>query len=260
MRRGCIIGGIVAGVLVILALVSVATFQKVVSPMAGSPPLPSSTAENAVATIDSNPNEIIYCDVLHDRASRSQCAYYSQIWSKFDIGAGGIHVPPSIVRGETATVSFAISRDENSASLSDALGSAPDTKVKLKVGRLMAADLQGDGFKIEPTGLQKRDLFLGDSTRWDWQVTPLKAPKYRLVLSAYVVVKAADGSEKESFLKALELPLPVTITWGQRVSDFMDDSLAWLTKGTNWLKALTAFLLALGGLFAVFRARKKPDR
>ena len=261
MRRGCIIGAVVAGIILALAAVVFMTTlgREVASTMAGPGAPMSDTAENTSTTIDEDPNEVIYCDVLHDRAPRSQCAYYAEIWSKLEVGAGGIRVPSSIARGETETVSFAISRDENAAPLTDALGGRPDTSVKLKIGRLMAAQLQGDGFRVEPGGLQQKDLFLGDTTRWDWQVTPLRAPKYRLVLSAYVVVRAADGSQKESLLKTLELPLPVTVTWGQRISDFMDDSLDWLTRGTNWLKALTAFLLALGGLFAIFRTKEKPD-
>lgn len=259
MRRGCMVGATIAGILLILALLAYFTDtlgRKIESPV--NQRYVSSQVGGTDVTLVAHPNKVIYCGVLHDRATLSQCAYYEEIWSKLDVGSGGVHVPPSIERGETETISFAISRNQISAPLSDALGAKPNTEVKLKIGRLMAAQLQGDGFKIDPAGLQQRDLFLGDSTRWDWQVTPLKAPKYRLVLTAYVIVRSADGGEKQSLLKALELPLPVTVTWGQRVGDFMDDSIAWLTKGTNWIKALTAFLLALGALFAVVRRGKKP--
>jgi hypothetical protein len=204
-----------------------------------------------------DPNEVIFCDVLRDRATRAQCDYLIKIWSSLEVGSGGVIVPPSIVRGDTATVSFAITRDAEAAPLADALGSKPDKEVTLKIGRFMASELQGDGFKIEPTGLQHKDLFLGDLTRWNWRVTPLRARNHRLLLSAYVVVPAADGKQKETLLKTLELPLEVKVTWSQKFGDLLDDSQAWLTRGTNWIKALTVFLVALGGLWVVLRGKRR---
>ena len=212
---------------------------------------------NASAS-DDDPDEVIYCKVLRDRITRAQCDHYTEIWSMLEVGAGGVEFPDTMVRGETETVSFALTaeQEDSEAALKDALGGAPDQTVRLKVGRKMAAQLHGVGFRIEPEGLQQQDLFLSDSTRWEWRVTPLRASRYRLLLSAYVVVPAADGSEKESFLKTLELPLSVEVTWGHKFGDFLDDSQAWLERGTNWLAALAGFLAALVGVLAYFKFRK----
>lgn len=258
MQRGCRIAIVIAVLLFVAAAVAFISFLGNLSdrPTYGSP-APAGDSNTVTGSEVRDPKEIVYCDVLRDEATGAQCDYYTKIWSKLEVGSGGVEFPPSIVRDETATISFAITRDPTDAPLDDVLGSAPDRRVTLKIGRFMAAQLQGDGFRIDPAGLQQRDLFVGNATRWDWRVTPVKARNHRLLLSAYVVVEAADGSRKESLLKTLELPLAVDVTWGQRLGDVLDDSQAWLTKGTNWLRALTVFLVALGGLFAVFR-RKKP--
>ncbi len=254
MRRGCTISAIAVGIVLILAFVSIGMIGgRLQRPMSARDSVPNPSRPGPRA----DPNEVIYCEVLQDQTTRAQCDYYQEIWDKLEVGAGGVVIPDSLVRGDTATISFAITRDPNDAPLPELLGQQPDQEVKLRIGQLMAAELQGDGFKIEPGGLQQRDLFVGNSTRWDWKVTPLKARTYQLMLSAYVVVRAADEAQKESLLKTLDLPLSVTVTWGQRLGDAMDDSQAWLAKGTNWIKALTAFLLAVGALIAIFR-RKKP--
>ena len=259
-RRGCIVAAIVVGIIALLTFVSAGflgqSIQSTVSDASNSIDHPS-----GLGPVDSgDPDEVIYCELLRDRSTRAQCDYLQLVWSKLEVGTGGVDVPDSIVRGESGTVSFAISRsaDLSSTKMEDVLGAKADQQVRLKIGRRMAAQLQGDGFTIAPTGLQQRDLFVGDAARWDWQVTPDKARRYRLLLSAYVVVQAADGSSKESLLKTLELPLSVKVTWGQRIGDLMDDSEAWLTRGTNWIKALTVFLISVGGLIALFR-RKKPS-
>ena len=207
-----------------------------------------------------NPKEIIFCDVLGDRSSREECAYFREILSRLEVGDGGLLLPPEIVRGETATVSFVVTRDPKSAPAQVLLGRQATEVFELKVGRRMAALLQGDGFKIEPGGLQHRDLFVGKGARFDWRVTPQKALGYRLILSAYVVIPASDGSKKESLLKTIERDVPVTVTWGQWADDWLTDTITWLKKGTNGLKALGLLLLALGSVIVAYRKLWKPRR
>jgi len=198
----------------------------------------------------------IYCDVLNDRTTPAQCDYFKEIRAKLATGEAALDIPDPIVRGETATVSFVVSRDPTSTPVGELLGSAPDDQFKLKVGRWMAAQLKGDGFEIEPADLQARDLFVGDGARWDWQVTPKRALKYRLILSAYVVVGAADGSKKETLLKSVERVVPVQVTWGQWFDDFFTDTTPLLEKALTWWNALKALVLGLG-LGAIWKYRKK---
>jgi len=214
------------------------------------------SAVGNAAGVKSDPKEVIFCDILRDRATRADCDYYHEILAKLEVGAGGVDMPATIDRGDTATISFAISANPDQAPVAEMLGAKPKENVTLKIGRKMAVELQGDGFKIEPVGLQQRDLFIGQGARWDWRVTALKASHYRLLLSAYVVVPGPNDSNKPNLLKTLELTLPVHVTWSDWFDDLLTNSTAWLTKGTNWIKALTAFLLALLALFAIFRRKK----
>lgn len=202
---------------------------------------------NAAMTSEIEPNAVIYCDLIRDRTTRSDCDRVTEFVTRLDVGSGAVGHPRTMIRGETANIGFVVSSDTRPASVSDLLGTKPEAEVALKIGRIMAAQLQGDGFKIEPVGLQKRDLFAADGARWDWKVTALKAPRHRLSLSAYVVLPSQDGAEKENILKTLELPLSVTVTWGQWFDDFVADT----SKRVENATALGKLLLGLVGVLSL---------
>lgn len=210
-----------------------------------------------------DPDAVIYCSLIRDRTTRADCDRVIEFVARLDVGTGAVEHPRTMIRGEIATVGFAVSSDTRSTSASDLLGMRPDAEVSLKIGRMMAAQLQGDGFKIEPVGLQKRDLFVADGARWDWKVTTLKVPRHRLSLSAYVILPAQDGAEKENILKTLELPLSVTITWGQWFDDFVASTGERVKNATalgNRLLGLLAVLSSLAtalGLRALWRWIKR---
>ncbi len=200
---------------------------------------------NAAMASELDPSAVIYCNLIRDRTTRADCKRVTEFVTNLDVGTGAVEYPRKMIRGETATVGFAVSSDTRSTSASDLLGIKPNTEVALKIGRIMAAQLQGDGFRIEPVGLQKRDLFVADGARWDWKVTALKAPRHRLSLSAYVILPAQDGAEKENILKTLELPLSVTVTWGQWFDDFVADTSKRVEKATALGKLLLGLLAVL---------------
>lgn len=194
--------------------------------------------------------ETIFCPILQDRAIRSDCDYFDQIWANLRTGTGAFDAPEEMTRGETRTVSFAVARNQ-STSPAEVLGSAPDEQFKLKVARRMAALLQGEGFAIEPRAIQYQDLFIGDGARWEWQVTALKARRHRLSLSAYVVVASPDGKQKENLLKTVTRDISVTVTWAQRYQDVVDD----ITSASNTTKGLFASLTALLIALIAFQER-----
>lgn len=184
--------------------------------------------------------ELVFCPILQDRASRSDCDYFDQIWANLRTGTGAFDAPEEMTRGEMRTVSFAVARNE-SIPPAEVLGTAPDEQFKLKVARRMAALLQGEGFTIEPKAIQYQDLFIGEGARWEWQVTALKARRHRLSLSAYVVVASPDGKQKENLLKTVTRDIPVRVTWTQWYQDVVDD----ITSASNTTKGLLASLTAL---------------
>ena len=205
------------------------------------------------------PAPLVACAVIQDMVPQEECDYYAQIKASLQTGEGAISAPSEMVRGEQTTVSFAVSRYPDRTSAEDVLGSAPgeDTSAEefdLKVGRKMAALLQGEGFEIDPEGLVQKDLFFGDAARWEWKVTPVRAPRHRLTLTAYVVVSTPDGSNKENLLRTVTRDIRVTVPMGAQVQDFMDDSGSWFGRINAWLLLLAG--LVSGGIFALWTALK----
>ena len=208
-----------------------------------------------------DPKQVIYCDILRDRATVAECDYYQEIMDKLQTGEGGVRIlPPGPVRrGDTATLRFGITADPKNVPVTVVLSGKPSQIVTLKIGRRMAMQLRGDGFKIDHTEIRTLDLFVGKQAFWEWQITPVRASRYDLLLSAYVIVPAADGTGKPTLLNTTDVPVEVQVTWSDRVNDVLMDSTAWFQRGTNWLKGLTLFVLAIGGLFTAVRKLRKKE-
>ncbi|QNP45636.1 hypothetical protein H9L14_14090 [Sphingomonas sediminicola] len=187
--------------------------------------------------------------------SRADCSRASEISASLESGSGAVDHPESMLRGETATVSFVVSSDPEIAPVSELLGSKPKKEVQLKIGRRMAARLTGDGFKIEPEDLVARDLYVGPAARWEWQVTALNAPSHRLMLSAYVIIETPNGN-KDMLLRTLQLPLAVRVTWGQRFDDFMDSTEHRLKRATAWVQLVIGLIAMLGTLATALGLRR----
>lgn len=226
-------------------------------------------ADNAVAVDAANavaahggptvpaPDEPIFCAAIHDQTTRADCARIGMIRDNLAVGSSGVRYPPEITRGDTVTISFAVTNDPQATPTETMLGAKPVQEATLKVGRRMAAQLSGEGFKIEPEGLQQRDLYIAQGATWDWKVTALKAPTHQLKISAYVVIPDKDGALKENLLKTLDLPLQVKVTTGQRIGDWMDSSVDWMTRGTNWLKVLALFIAAALSVWGLLKRKGK---
>lgn len=224
-------------------------------------PMPSATLtagpDDPSSPVDDRA-EIIYCGVIQDRVPRSECDYYEEIRENLAEGEAAIIAPDKMVRGEKTRVSFAITRDPRATPLKDVLPGEPSEKFKAKVARRMAAQLEGQGFTVEPSGIVHKDLFLGDAMRWDWVVTPLRARSHRLTLSAYVAVKTPEG-DKENLIRTVSRDVIVEVPVGTRVGDAMDDSVDWMGRGQNWLKALGGLIAALGAVWLAIRTFGKPQ-
>jgi hypothetical protein len=190
---------------------------------------------------------MVDCPVLHDMTTAAECRYFTALYRNARSGAGGIDFPKEMTRGETRTISFAISAAApgDGGSVTELLGTAPTQQFKLKVGRRMAALLQGDGFVIKPAGLQHRDLGIGDGARWDWQVTAQKALHHRLTLSAFIVAKAPGAGQAETLLQSKKLDITVRVTRMQKYQDFVDDAVSVSNSTKLLIAALAAVLTAL---------------
>lgn len=211
----------------------------------------NATDGNPVTPPPPNPNEVIYCARVMREARRSECEVFERAWRNLEEGSGAVAAPSSMVRGETVKISFAVSADaegnKGQPVAEELLGQETTQRVTLQVGARMAAQLTGEGFKIEPSEPVERQLGVTRGALWEWDVTALKARRHLLLIRVFVRVKDTDG-EQTRLLKSREIPITVRVTTGQTIGDYLDDSQAWLGRGTNWLKALTAFIAAVAGV------------
>jgi hypothetical protein len=221
---------------------------------------------NAVPATDTgpDPDEIIHCRRVLRDVSRAECDLYEKAWNDLAEGSGAIAAPQTLVRGESAKVSFAIAATDEGApeagepTATELLGENATQTVTVRVGARMGAQLTGEGFAIKPPEIVERELSVTRGARWEWEITALKAPRHRLLLHVFVRVKDPDG-EKSRLLRSQPIPVEVKVTTSQTIGDYMDESQAWLGRGTNWLKALAAFIVALGGVVLAVRKLKSRD-
>jgi hypothetical protein len=195
--------------------------------------------------------EPIACPLLGDFAPREECLRLYSIFLQLRTGTGGLVAPEEMTRGDSARVSFAISRRPAERSLPDLLGEQPTDQFSLRIGRRMAARLEGEGFSIRPAGqpdadgLVHQDIFVGDGARWAWDITAQKATRHRLILSVYVVIESRDGARQGTLLKSISREIPVRVTWSQWTNDLTAEIVAILDAWKGVLIAATALLAAL---------------
>jgi hypothetical protein len=217
------------------------------------PPSDPSPPEPATTEVI-NPDRETYCPLLRDRVRDAVCNYYQEIWNNLEMGEAALAAPSEMTRGEAYRVSFVLMRESAHLKLDELLASTPDRTVTTRIGRRMAVELTGEGFTVEPKGIIKKDLFVGDGARWDWTVTPVRGPKHELTVSAYVVIESPDNSESENLIKTVSQTIDIDVPATARLGDLMDDSITGMGRANRWLLALATLL---GGALAVWLAIRK---
>jgi hypothetical protein len=213
-------------------------------------PAKSAAPSPALLATDSR----VYCDVTGQFMASSVCNEARTIAANARQGLGAVEYPSTITRGETRMVAFSVRRAAPGEQL-PVSGSSPPASNQpftLKVTGRMAALLKGEGFKIEPDKLQYHDVGISDAARWEWNVTAIKAPHHHLVLTAYMVVEAPNGTDTDSaIVPSREFDIPVKVTLAQRASDLSDNVVALSNSAKAIFVAITALLVAL----VAFRAK-----
>lgn len=217
------------------------------------------TPENIAAAKAAS--EVIYCKRSRQHATRGECNRITEIWDNLETGKAAIDAPPEMVRDEAATVSFAVAGETSGTTVEEVLDveTLNGSVGEVKIGGVMAAELTGRGFKIEPSGRVRKEIGPAGSMLWEWQVTPLKNHGPGLRVQAFVIVPGPNGTRQEILLQTYKKDVRVKVTTGQRAADWMDESAAWFVRGNNWLKALAGLLAAIAGVWAALKAfRPKP--
>ena len=115
-----------------------------------------------------------------------------------------------------------------------------------KVGRHMRAELVGQGFDIVPKSEASQEIPIGGNATWIWSVTALEGGSQPLTLVT-IVEGVADGRR---FVLA-RTPTVRTVTVDVSLSDRIWDT---LNAAPAWIKAVTAVIVALGGLLTAWYA------
>jgi hypothetical protein len=113
------------------------------------------------------------------------------------------------------------------------------------VGRHMRAELIGQGFDINAKSESSQEIPLGGQASWVWEVTARRGGNQSLTL-----VTIVEGVANGRRFPLAKTPKVRTVVVEVSIPDRIRDTLA---EAPGWIKALTAILLALGGLFAAWR-------
>jgi len=116
------------------------------------------------------------------------------------------------------------------------------------VGQKMKATLEGAGFEVKPLSPEVQTVTEGSNALWRWSVTAHERGDLSLILRTTVVMIDSQGKPQE--LRPTVEPQPIHVSIG--AATIKD----WLTGFPDWLKAITAILVAAGALVAAWKALK----
>lgn len=130
----------------------------------------------------------------------------------------------------------------------------------VKVARTMYACLTGS-LAIEILGeeCQSRDTRRTPRPVWQWNVRAKEPGNYTLNLASGVEVRTRSGEPRQLSQRAIDRRIEVSVTalgWFQRA---MASAVSWLDSPLKAIGALTALLLAIGGLRAAFRKARRGE-
>ncbi|MBI1685780.1 hypothetical protein [Caulobacter hibisci] len=115
------------------------------------------------------------------------------------------------------------------------------------MGRRMAADLTGTGFKIEPLSERVQTVSSRGLTTWEWAVTPTSGGSQSLTMKTAVVFTTSDDKELALATTTRSKTVAIRVNALQYIWDV-------IVQAPTWLKAIGALLAALGGVFTAWRA------
>jgi hypothetical protein len=243
-------------------------------------------AENATAAFElnnvaaSNPPATaaatgprVDCDILGQRVTPDDCEDARALARDVKPGAAALDVPDPMTRGRKAQVTLVIDRRpietikkiETSGAPSDEGVAATPNQVTKElpgkdysfpsgIGRFMTASLAGEGFGIKllsPANPLQEIPPNGRGT-WIWEVTPEEAGPH--ILTAQTEAVAIIGNKTVPLGNGATTK---TVKVKVRKMDWLHDFLAAVP---DWLKLITAILLAAGALVGAWFGLRKAMR
>jgi hypothetical protein len=257
--------------LLALALIVLASCS---APPPGAGSAADAAADAAAATVDAaaastatGADGLAWCAIVEERLPPAECALLSAV----PRGTGAFKAPERMKRGDSETVILAISREANSSAPSEAIARAEGREGTFRpaVGRYIEAKLLPEpGLKVEPDPAtpELQDLYASTESLWRWTVTAEAAGEHQLTLRTRVMVKLPDGSfapRGQPFVDSRQIAVYVegadAIVDGTKEADKAIDALSGTTGNlTKLIGAVTALVVAVGGLWLAFRRFGKP--
>ena len=152
------------------------------------------------------------------------------------------NAPKQMQLGETKAIELLLSPRTLFGPLAQQLTEPGEVMcVRIAVGDVTQARLQGSNFEIEPLTPETQTISPEGTTKWKWEVEPTKAGEgQELHLTVSAFVRTSSGTEPHAVI-TLDRTITVNVTWGQRVANF-------LNLGSTPLVALVPILTAAGAL------------
>lgn len=255
----------------LLLLASCGQASQAPPPNQATEPAPSAAADS------SSPADAgVFCQEVARRVSPEDCQTYMQLAQNATRGMAAFNAPNPMRRGEMHLLQLAISAppptaapapdsaastgtntDETShvarapTTPGEVVGDLPGQTVEFQplVGRFMRAELSGVGFEITPQSQASQEVTPGSVTTWSWQVVARAGGRRALTLTT--VVEGCTGSGECVPLRSTtqNYTVDVQVKPLDQVRDF-------LLTTPDWIKIISAILVALAGLIAaVFGVR-----
>ena len=127
------------------------------------------------------------------------------------------------------------------------------------VGRLIRADLSGDGFRIRALTEASQEIPPDERRIWRWEVIPDQAGTRWLVLRT-VVEGEVGGKHYEIAGTPTTKSVEVQVSWGGRIADWFDAAVSWLNRTKILLLALAGALGAVWTVRRVWRGKNPSNQ
>jgi hypothetical protein len=223
--------------------------------------------------------DAVYCPAVEARVSPEDCEDLTRADAEVRTGEAAFNVPDPMRRGEAVEVHLVVDRRSPKAirvietgmtvvrsgdlmQNGDATASGQDAgptpvqvveplegrveRFPLPVGRHMRAELIGEGFEIVAKTEAVQEIPLGAQASWIWTLTARKGGVQSLIL--VTVVEGLAGGRR--FVLA-RTPKVRTVTVEVSMRDWIWEL---INETPAWIKAVTAVVVAIGGLLTALYA------
>jgi len=137
-------------------------------------------------------------------------------------------VPDSMELYETKGIHMLLSLTKSAKELQQLMNATDVLRErKIRVSKVMAARLKGEGFRVEPLTEALQAVDVQGETQWKWEVTALQPGVQKLHLTIDAIVNI-DGRDMPHTVQSLSEEIQIHVSWPQQLSRFVAENWQWL--------------------------------